>query len=462
LKPQQSYGNDPYAVDWDTGGIIGEAITVTYTNDNMGLSRVLIADDGTTETYNLFGLDLIQQDDGTETRVLLGDALGSARQELVGTTIERVTTYDPYGGRLASQGTSGTTYGFTGEQEDGTTGLVYLRARYYNPDLHLFLSKDPWSGTPLYPQTMHGWTYVENNPVNRVDPTGNQSSCGGTCGPDITHWLREQMKSHYNYGVQVSNFRELMLLRAKLPTPAIPLRSIAIFEPFNEIVNQFHFGIPKSNYQTPVPIGWMPVGMFNANATIEALGMLEYALYGLAVDYSNIQYIDGSISQCGTQGCGEAIAGDSKPHPIVALCGKCVDASDIGNMMFGLGGAARGYSFARTYGSAGTYNVLADWLPSANKNLESLSASFFDADGRGAIVGYAIGQTYAFMNEDLFCAMINGGREIGYNDATTLSQVSQCETCTETATPIAKEASSLVSVSGRDAIGWLKNITGLR
>ncbi|MEZ4645420.1 MAG: RHS repeat-associated core domain-containing protein [Chloroflexota bacterium] len=44
-------------------------------------------------------------------------------------------TYDPYGRLLAQTGSSGTTYGFTGEQEDAATGLMYLRARYYNPAL---------------------------------------------------------------------------------------------------------------------------------------------------------------------------------------------------------------------------------------------------------------------------------------------------------------------------------------
>ncbi|MCP4361171.1 MAG: hypothetical protein GY796_24450 [Chloroflexi bacterium] len=60
------------------------AVTTTYHNDNMGLSQVLMSDDGTTQTTNLFGLDLIFVDDGTEQRVLLTDGLGSGRVEMVG------------------------------------------------------------------------------------------------------------------------------------------------------------------------------------------------------------------------------------------------------------------------------------------------------------------------------------------------------------------------------------------
>jgi RHS repeat-associated protein len=66
---------------------------------------------------------------------------------------------------LARTGTSGTTYGFTGEQHDETTGLLYLRARYCNPALRTFMVKDAWSESRQRPQSANGWSYVNNNPV---------------------------------------------------------------------------------------------------------------------------------------------------------------------------------------------------------------------------------------------------------------------------------------------------------
>ena len=119
-------GDRMQQVDYSAG------ITITYTNDILGLTQVLVADDGTTRVYNLFGLDLIHQEDGTVIRFLLTDGLGSVRTEMVGSAVDSVTTYSPYGSLLAQTGTSGTTYGFTGEQHDNSTGLLYLRARYYN------------------------------------------------------------------------------------------------------------------------------------------------------------------------------------------------------------------------------------------------------------------------------------------------------------------------------------------
>jgi RHS repeat-associated protein len=63
--------------------------------------------------------------------------------------VDSATTYEPYGRLLVRSGASGTVYGFTGEQHDGTTGLVYLRARYYNPALRVFMSPDPFPGCQL-------------------------------------------------------------------------------------------------------------------------------------------------------------------------------------------------------------------------------------------------------------------------------------------------------------------------
>jgi RHS repeat-associated protein len=91
---------------------------------------------------------------------------------MVGNVIETTTTYEPYGKLLAQSGSSGTVYGYTGEQYDALTSLVYLRARYYNPVLKVFMSRDPWGGNRWRPNTLHKYSYVGNNPVNSTDPSG--------------------------------------------------------------------------------------------------------------------------------------------------------------------------------------------------------------------------------------------------------------------------------------------------
>ena len=132
-----------------------------------------MADDGTSQVTNLFGLDLISQDSGSEVRTLLVDGLGSVWQEMAGSVVETATTYSPYGKVLEQTGASGTVYGFTGEQEDSATGLLYLRARYYNVSLKVFQSQDPWEGSGRRPGTLNYYVYVLNNPVRFRDPTGH-------------------------------------------------------------------------------------------------------------------------------------------------------------------------------------------------------------------------------------------------------------------------------------------------
>jgi RHS repeat-associated protein len=149
----------------------GVPVTTTYTNDIIGLAQVLVSDNGVTQTHMLFGLDLILQDDG-QMRFLLADGLGSTRLEMVGSQVETTTTYEPYGKLLAQTGPSGTVYGYTGEAHDASTGLLFLRARYYSPDLKLFLSRDPFPGYTTLSISQNGYAYVHANPVNLTDPTG--------------------------------------------------------------------------------------------------------------------------------------------------------------------------------------------------------------------------------------------------------------------------------------------------
>jgi RHS repeat-associated protein len=149
-----------------------EPITTSYTNDIIGLTQVLVADDGTGQVNNLFGLDLIHQDDGSQTLTLLADGLGSVRTEMSGGVVNATTTYEPYGEYLSQQGTSGSAYGFTGEQEDSATGLLYLRARYFAPYLNRFLTADSIVPDFANPRSLNPYAYAFNNPSNLTDPEG--------------------------------------------------------------------------------------------------------------------------------------------------------------------------------------------------------------------------------------------------------------------------------------------------
>src|SRR5579875_1415859 len=76
--------------------------------------------------------------------------------------------YDVYGlVRSGQAGSSSQKYvGSLGHESEGSTGLIYMRARYMDPVLGRFLSEDP---------AKHGndwFLYCIENPINSTDSTG--------------------------------------------------------------------------------------------------------------------------------------------------------------------------------------------------------------------------------------------------------------------------------------------------
>jgi peptidoglycan/xylan/chitin deacetylase (PgdA/CDA1 family) len=50
--------------------------------------------------------------------------------------------------------------------------MYYLRARYYNPAIGTFVSRDPYAGTAARAMSLNGYSWVEGRVVNAVDPAG--------------------------------------------------------------------------------------------------------------------------------------------------------------------------------------------------------------------------------------------------------------------------------------------------
>lgn len=81
--------------------------------------------------------------------------------------------YDAFGNEMLGGAGSGQQFRFTGRKYDIETELYYFRARYYSPDLGRFLQTDPVG----YADQWNLYTYVSNNPISFVDPTG---ACTGS------------------------------------------------------------------------------------------------------------------------------------------------------------------------------------------------------------------------------------------------------------------------------------------
>ncbi|KAB2905605.1 MAG: RHS repeat-associated core domain-containing protein [Anaerolineae bacterium] len=112
----------------------------------------------------------MQENSDSTWRWMVRDGLGSVRQ-VVDSDGDVLTgaDFDPYGVVWQQAGTPQTPYGFTGEPTD-ENGLLYLRARYYDPMLAVFQNLDPL-------ETPNRYAYVDGNPVNLVDSSGLSGQC---------------------------------------------------------------------------------------------------------------------------------------------------------------------------------------------------------------------------------------------------------------------------------------------
>jgi len=110
----------------------------------------------------------------------LYDGLGSVLGTVDGSgNLVSTRKYDVYGAVRASTGGSGPKHKFVGSlghPSEDETGLIYMRARYYDPVTGRFASEDPaGDGNNFY-------CYSSCNPVNMKDPDGKKTIYDGSSG----------------------------------------------------------------------------------------------------------------------------------------------------------------------------------------------------------------------------------------------------------------------------------------
>ena len=189
-------GADTFAYDQvnrlKAATVAGISETSTYDGDGVRFSRQVgtgplirlvtdptaglpvTIDDGT-RNY-VWGLGLAYAVAGTSIEVQHADRLGSIRAvtDASGVVIATFRT-DEFGIPTSSTGSAGSPFRYTGEPLDAS-GLTYLRARHYDPSIGRFMSRDPFAGVASSPLSLNRYSYVENNPCTRSDPTGHTPS----------------------------------------------------------------------------------------------------------------------------------------------------------------------------------------------------------------------------------------------------------------------------------------------
>jgi RHS repeat-associated protein len=154
--PSGNVATDDYV--WDQGASLPQVLQDANTVNGVAST--------TTYLYGLNGL-LATTDGGGTTRYYLQDGLGSTAQLTdTGGSVTDSYTYDVFGATTHT-GTGTQPFTYTGQQQDASAnrGLMYLRARMYDPALGRFLTKDPIAFGQRY-------AYAGNSPVMTGDPSG--------------------------------------------------------------------------------------------------------------------------------------------------------------------------------------------------------------------------------------------------------------------------------------------------
>jgi len=108
--------------------------------------------------------------------------------------------YDDFGNIISQTESISNDYTYTGKERDRDSGLYYFGARYYDPEIGRWLTKDPKLGRIsalryfLVGQKLNRYSYVLNNPVNFIDMWGLEEK---TKLQEDLEDLKEKLKDLY-------------------------------------------------------------------------------------------------------------------------------------------------------------------------------------------------------------------------------------------------------------------------
>jgi RHS repeat-associated core domain len=155
-----------------------ETTTRYVVNPNATYSKVLMETDGQGNIlkYYVYGLGLLSSEDSNNYSLYHYDQKGNtvALTNLSGQVTDRIS-YDPFGTVVSRTGTTATPFLFSGQYgvSSDANELIYMRARYYNPQIKSFISQDTLLGSIDNVNSMNRYAYAQGNPILYVDPSGH-------------------------------------------------------------------------------------------------------------------------------------------------------------------------------------------------------------------------------------------------------------------------------------------------
>ena len=145
-----------------------------YINDIAAALPVVLQDTysaGSPSSY-VYGLNLIEASQGRDNDFYQYDGLGSVIQLTDAFGRPEVSyLYDAWGNSILPAPPTDP-FLFAGQARDSSTGLYFMRARYYDPSIGRFLARDPIRQSERVPLARNKYSYALSNPIRYSDPSG--------------------------------------------------------------------------------------------------------------------------------------------------------------------------------------------------------------------------------------------------------------------------------------------------
>jgi len=148
-----------------------QGTSTTFLWDPSSSPSRLLVQGGDRLVYGLGPLWVVKADGSTSS--FARDGGKSVRAEVNGSgSVTASFRYRAYGAIAQSSGVATPSYlGYAGQLQD-PSGLLYMRARWYDPNVGRFTTRDPVFANPTLPVALNAFAYANANPAMRTDASG--------------------------------------------------------------------------------------------------------------------------------------------------------------------------------------------------------------------------------------------------------------------------------------------------
>ena len=189
----------------------GEKTIYVWDGDQMVME---LSKGGAVQKRYIRGNDLVYADKGenTEKTYYVTDMHGNVVQLLDESgNVTKTYEYDSFGNEVKPEKKDENPYRYCGEYYDKETEEVYLRARYYEPSVGRFITRDTYTGESDEPLSLHLYTYCANDGVNAWDPSGHWGRKDGKyVHQEITKDAYENVKQSIKLQILHTDYEKIL------------------------------------------------------------------------------------------------------------------------------------------------------------------------------------------------------------------------------------------------------------